>query len=214
MQLTPDRRQRTGAFYTPPLWADKAVSRLERVCPCLDHMVIYDPAAGEGALLDAVRRRHPYALTVGTTLESEDASLLDERGHVAAQFDFLQQNTRFLPEEVHMGSEDGNLVVFTNPPFLKLPAAAYPLVRRRYPSAGRDATALFLLRALRELHPLLIATFHKLDIYQSPQLEAFRRDFRPYSRRIDPGFIVPAASWPRLKGCFPIAFSAFFAGRE
>ena len=53
MDMTTDRRQKTGAYYTPRPWAELAVRYLRGVLPEFDRCKFYDPAAGEGALLNA-----------------------------------------------------------------------------------------------------------------------------------------------------------------
>jgi len=119
MELTKERQKETGAFYTPKIWADVAVQHyIKRIIPNLQDYVFWDMAAGEGALLDALPIEcEKYA----TTLEREDLVLLREKGYECNQFDFLNGDINKL---VNIRNTPNNkLVVFTNPPYIKLPAS-------------------------------------------------------------------------------------------
>ena len=205
MELDYDQRISTGAFYTPKMRADFCVERLHRVLPTFEGFTFYDPAAGEGALLDA--------LPAGTdcyasTIESKDVEILRAKGYEAEQFDFLTMNTRFLHPNILAASEEGTLVVLTNPPYFKLPADRYALMKRLYPAHCADSVCMFLLRIVRELHPCILATWSKMDIYQALMLAPFREEFMPFERLLDDPCMTPSKSWG-LKGTFPVAFSIF-----
>ena len=205
MEMDDRHRAETGAFYTPKKWADKAVEYLLGIVPCLDGMVVYDPAAGEGALLDAL----PCGTDcVGSTLESSDTETLLRKGYTAFQFDFLHGNMRFIDDSVLEASRGGRLIVLTNPPYRKLRNGECELMKRVYPECCGDATGLFLLRIMRELKPLLTCAFTKMDVYQGAGMKQFRDAFRPFERNLGM-FVCPSHSWPHLKGNFPIAFSVF-----
>ena len=73
MQLTKERRIETGAFYTPKIWADKAVEYICEVIPNMDDYFFWDMSAGEGALLEALPESCDK---YGTTLEYEDYQIL------------------------------------------------------------------------------------------------------------------------------------------
>lgn len=108
MKMDESHRAETGAFYTPKPWADKAVECLLRHVPCLDGFTVYDPAAGEGSLLDALPEGTDC---FGSTLESEDCGIMLRKGHACQQFDFLHNNFRFLDDTVLSASENGSLIV-------------------------------------------------------------------------------------------------------
>ncbi len=204
MQLSTARRKEKGAFYTPKLWADLAVKYLLKVFPSYQSCVFYDPAAGEGALLEALPAD---AIKYGSTLEAEDVTILQSKGIRAWQFDFLQNPDLWgsAPGELRRAHEDGRLIVFTNPPFFKCPTSTREWYARKAYAITNDATALFLLRIMYELQPFFTCSFSKGDIYQAPQLQQFREQFRPFERYIS-GFISPSKSWG-LSGNFPIQFS-------
>lgn len=214
MELTSERRKDTGAFYTPKMWAEKAMDYIEKVIPYAGTywrekpFVFYDPAAGEGALLDAIGDRYGGAFVSGTTLEEGDVEILRQKGyrHVK-QLDFLEYGSllRLLPPIVQHASNEGRLVVVTNPPFMKLTAGKYDALRKRY--GTNDATALFLYRIFCELNPVLVCSFHKLDLLQAPAMKRVREDLFLYGR-LSGFFICPSRSWG-LKGDFPIAFCMY-----
>ena len=204
MEMTDRRRAETGAFYTPKMWADFCVERLKEVLPEFQGFTFYDPAAGEGALLDALPEGTDcYA----STIEREDVEILRGKGYEAEQFDFLTMNTNFLHPNILAARDEGTLIVLTNPPFFQLPANRYILMKRHYPTC-RDSVCLFLMRILKELRPCIIATWSKLDIYQAVMLKQFREVFDPVGRLLMPPAMTPSKSWG-LKGDFPVVFSVF-----
>lgn len=205
MELTTERRKQTGAFYTPPTFAQLCVERLHEVLPSFNDFVFYDPAAGEGALLDALPEgTEKYA----STLELEDVEILKQKGYDAEQFDFLRMNTDFLNPNILNARDEGRLIVLTNPPFFKLPKENYTLMKRLYPAHCHDSVCLFLLRIMRELQPCILATWSKMDIYQAAQLQSFRKEFDPMRRLIRNPIMTNSKDWG-LKGSFPIVFSIF-----
>ena len=218
--LDDTRRRETGAFYTPRMWADKATERLERQVPWAGEgygrgaFVFYDPAAGEGALLDALRRRYGgCCLTCGSTLEEADADILRRKGHLQCKAaDFLEDRPieAIVPPPAYIAAKTGRLIVLTNPPFMKLRRGRYDAMKTRY--GTNDATALFFCRILEELRPALLYSFSKADVLQAPQLDGVRRRLGLFERLV-PGsmFMSPSRSWG-LKGDFPILFAGYFGG--
>lgn len=195
MELTQEKQKATGAFYTPKIWADKAVEYIREIVPNMEDYLFYDPAAGEGALLDALP---PNVEKYGTTLEREDVDILRDKGIIANQFDFLNSdisNIQYLRQNAH------RIIVFTNPPYYK--SAGDCLAKRRYKS--NDPTALFLYRIFKEINPVLLGTFTKLDLYQANRHTKTRQDLQLYERSLKM-FLTPSMSWG-LAGKFPIAFS-------
>lgn len=94
MQLTAERRAATGAFYTPELWARRAVEYLEQTLPePLERFAFYDPAGGEGALLEALPEG---CARYATSLEQEDVDIMRAKGIKAWQFDFLNNHTTLI----------------------------------------------------------------------------------------------------------------------
>ena len=142
MELSRKRREETGAFYTPKVWADLAVQYILSVIPDPENYIFYDPAAGEGALLDALPAN---CRKIASTLEVEDVEILKAKGYKDAfQFDFLDESLDILDlygdidnpkpsrclAKAMMQRE--RLIIFTNPPFIHLPASNSCFAKKRY----------------------------------------------------------------------------------
>ncbi len=159
-------------------------------------MFFYDPCCGEGALLEALPKG---VEKYGTTLEREDVEICRDKGFMVWQMDFLSEDI----SEVLPQSKLDRLIVFTNPPYVKLKSTQYKELKEKYKT--NDATALFYYRILFELKPLLLCGFNKMDLYQGRTMKKFRKDTSLYPRTLKM-FCSPSDSWG-LKGKFPIAFN-------
>lgn len=163
MQLTAKQKAETGAFYTPKVWADKAVEYLrEFIGEDFNNYIFWDCAGGEGALLEAlpsnVRR-------IGTTLEADDVSILKSKGIEAYQFDFLDGDFHDLPFWNDIANNADKLVIFTNPPYLRLPASNQSFAKLHY--KNNNAEELFIYRICKEISPKWLGIFTKSAIIQS-----------------------------------------------
>ena len=195
MILSTKKQKETGAFYTPKIWADLAVKYIIEVCPNIEDFVFLDVCCGEGALLEALPKG---VEKYGTTLEWEDVEICRDKGLQVWQLDFLKDDiSEILPE-----SKMKRLIVFTNPPYVKLPASSN-LFQLKYKT--NDATALFYYRIIKELNPVLLCGFNKLDLYQAQAHERFRNETQIREKTIKQ-FLSPSKSW-NLKGDFPISFN-------
>ena len=206
MQLSSERKKQTGAFYTPHYWASLAVDYMQKQISDFDEYLFYDPAAGEGALLEALPKR---ARKIATTLEGQDVEILRQKGIEAYQYDFLKQEVDDLLFWLRWNaSEHKGLVVFTNPPYLKLGKDDYCEMKHKYKT--NDATLLFIYRILKEIKPAKLAIFSKADIYSSPQSKKHSLRLGLSTRAIfHKGFVCPSFTWSGLKGNFPIVFNIF-----
>lgn len=196
MELTEKRKKETGAFYTPKIWAEKAVEYIKEVIPNMEDFIFMDVCCGEGALLEALPKE---CAKFGTTLEWEDVEICRDKGLFVWQVDFLNENVSDLlrPDQME------RLVIFTNPPYFKLSATHDCFAKRKYKS--NDSVALFYYRILNEMNPILLCGFNKLDLLQSSTQAKFRND-TGFDKRIYKMFVSPSSSWG-LKGNFPIAFN-------
>lgn len=200
MELSTQRRKETGAFYTPKMWADLAIAYMREYLPLpLEYYTFYDPAGGEGALLEALPQNcKKYA----TTLEAKDVEIMRNKGFKAWQFDFLNDDTEELPAVIHNAARCKRLIILMNPPYVKLPASPKTYAGEIYGS--NDSVELFYYRTAFELHPLFICSFNKLDILQAGKMARFRENFTT-GRPLIKMFVSPSDSWG-LKGKFPIGF--------
>ena len=199
MEMTIERRRETGAYYTPEPWARLAVEYLRQVLPGFDQCIFYDPAAGEGALLEALP---PHVEKYATTLEPEDVDLLRAKGFTAWPFDFLQGEAEHLPRVLFDAARMRRLVIFTNPPFV---LATNGLLREAHLTS--NAAALFIYRAFEELGAQVYAGFNKADLWQSSTLQRFRWDMSELGIEIPAAFATPSYTWPGLKGKWPLLFN-------
>ena len=196
MDLTKERRIETGAFYTPRIWAAKAVEYIREIVPNMEDYIFMDVCCGEGSLLEALPKE---CAKFGTTLEWEDVEICRNKGLFVWQLDFLNESVSDLLRPDQMD----RLIVFTNPPYYKLGVNHDCFAKRKYKS--NDSVALFYYRILNEMNPILLCSFNKLDLIQANTHLRFRNDTR-FHERILKIFLSPSKSWG-LKGNFPIAFN-------
>lgn len=200
MKLTKQRQKDTGAFYTPKQWADLAVAYMREYLPLpLEYYTFYDPAGGEGALMEALPQN---CIKYATTLEKEDVEIMRSKGIKAWQFDFLNDDTEELPHALYNASRCNRLVIFMNPPYVKLPAEPKTYAGEIY--GTNDSVELFYYRAVFDLDPVFICSFNKMDILQAVKMQGFRQIFTT-GRPLLKLFISKSSSWG-LKGKFPIGF--------
>lgn len=204
MILTQERRKATGAFYTPRVWAEKAAAWL---LDCIGYRgdireyIFWDCAAGEGSLLEVL----PSGIRkIATTLEAEDVALLKNKGFEAYGFDFLNDDLEVLPFWNEVQQKRKRLVIFTNPPYMGLPAGQESLVRDRY--KNRDAETLFMYRICLEIDPAWLGIFTKMGTIQVGQRTLYL-DTGLFDYFAD-GFLTYSKDWG-LKGNFLIPFSIF-----
>ena len=203
MILTKDRQKSTGAFYTPSIWADKAVEAIRQTLTYPEDYLFYDPAAGEGALLEALP---DWVDKCGTTLESEDVLICQKKSLRVLKLNFLEDNINELFSE----QQRKKLVVFMNPPYVKLAAGSNLSAYKKYRT--NDATALFYYRVFLELKPFAVFSFNKLDLMQGSTMKTFRDQTGIWESHIST-FLTNSKTWG-LNGSFPIAFHAFLPGAE
>lgn len=195
MELSIDRKKKTGAFYTPKIWADLAVKYILEVCPNIEDYVFLDVCCGEGSLLESLPKG---VEKYGTTLEWEDVEICRNKGFQVWQLDFLKDNI----EDILPLSKMERLIIFTNPPYVKLGSKEYA-IQSKY--GNNDATALFYYRIIKELKPILLCGFNKLDLYQATTQQRFRYDTQFVTKTVKQ-FLSPSKSW-NLNGDFPISFN-------
>lgn len=200
MKLSTQRKKQTGAFYTPKIWADLAVEYMQHFLPLpLEEYFFYDPAGGEGALLEALPEN---CQKLATTLEREDVFILRNKNICAYRFDFLNDEIWAVKERLQPYIDSKRLVIFMNPPYVKLPAEPKTYAGKIY--GTNDSVALFYYRCAFELSPAFICSFNKLDLLQAPKMADFRHFFVT-GRPLLKFFITDSKSWG-LKGGFPIGF--------
>ena len=200
MEMTTEHRRKTGAYYTPQPWAELAVMYLREVLPEFDRCIFYDPAAGEGALLEALP---PHVEKYATTLDPDDVDILRAKGFTAWPFDFLLGDADHLPKVLFDAAFMRRLVILTNPPFISVTNG---LLREAH--CTNNAAALFIYRAFEELGAQVYAGFNKVDLWTAPMLGRFRGDMAvDYCMEIPAAFVTPSFTWPGLSGRWPLLFN-------
>ena len=89
MKLCNERKKKTGAFYTPKRFADLAWEKIREILVYPEDYIFYDPACGEGALLEALP---DWVEKYGSTLESEDVRICREKGLKVFQLACLRKH--------------------------------------------------------------------------------------------------------------------------
>ena len=120
-QLIPDvHRRMTGAFFTPPIFADKAHEYIARTFGdnWRDEYVVWDCACGTSNLTRDYNFRELYL----STLEQHDVDIINKmgynRGATIFQYDFLNDRTEDLPVGLLKAlREQKKIIVLINPPY-------------------------------------------------------------------------------------------------
>lgn len=220
-------RVKTGAFFTPHQWADKALDyfALSFGDNWQDVYAVWDCAAGTGNLLDGLsNQRNIFA----STLEHEDVQTVKEMGKLfennVFQFDFL--NDDFVPI-----SEGGkipdvlykiatetpkNIVFFINPPYLQdsdgrgtrsSNTATANRIKSEMQSSKINATDFinqFLYRIKRDFPKGKLGIFCKPKFITGNQAVSIRKYFTAFFKG---GFAVPSYTFDNVNGHFPITFT-------
>lgn len=205
MQLTKQRKKDTGAFYTPPFWANLAMEYMRKALPLpLEKYVFYDPAGGEGALLEALPES---CERYSTTLEYEDVEIMKSKGIKAWQYDFLDNpNINELPNVLFEAARMQRLVAFTNPPFVKLPVKP----RKTYAHEKyevNDSIYCFYYRLVFELGISYLCSFNKP--LGKPSMYAHNENIFIENSSFLGGFVSRSKELWELSGDFGIDFNMF-----
>ena len=203
MKLSTQRKKETGAFYTPKVWADMAVSYLkDNLEGDLQDYIFWDCAAGEGALLEALPDN---CRKIGTTLEIEDVDILKSKGIEAYPFDFFDDDLERLPFWEEVNENLDKLVIFTNPPYMTLKSTHQCFAKTKYKT--NNAEWLFIYRICLEIAPKYLAIFTKAATIQNAGNAYWDTQFTDYFRA---GFASCSKQDWGLAGNFGILFSLFF----
>ena len=112
------KRRRSGEYYTPTPFVDKAHLMLSEVFgeDWKDEYIVWDNCSGTKNLTRDYRFSHLYSSTLEPG-ELEISQRYNKEG-VAFQFDFLNQHMKELPEElINAFKNDEPIIIFINPPY-------------------------------------------------------------------------------------------------
>lgn len=227
--VEPDRRERKGAYFTPPQVADLSREYLTNLLgeEWQEEYYVWDCCAGAGNLLNGLTEKERiFASTLDeadvTYMRSEKKNLLP--AHVF-QFDFLNDDLfcEKVPEDLQRILKDPEeckkIVIFINPPYAEASdmktvkggegkcAVEQSAINKKYAQllgqGNAELFAQFFTRIYKEIPSCILAEFSKLKILQGPHFVDFRSFFKADLRSM---FIVPAKSFDNVKGNFPIGF--------
>lgn len=200
MELSTQRRKETGAFYTPKVWADMAVSYFnDFLKEDIGNYTFWDVAGGEGALLEALPDN---VKKIGTTLELDDVLIMRSKGIEAYQFNFLDGDLEALPFYKDLDKE--KLVIFTNPPYTRLKASHHCRSKTEY--ENNSAEELFIYRICLEIGPAYLGIFTKAATIQLGEKLFNDTELHNYFRC---GFASCSKQGWGLSGVFGVLFSLF-----
>lgn len=228
--VEPDRRERSGAYYTPPKWTDLSQEYIMKVLGenWQQEYYVWDCCAGTGNLLNGlVEKERIFASTLAeaeVTYMKTKQSLLPL--HVF-QFDFLKDDLfgDKVPEDLKRilrdPEERKKLVIYINPPYKEAGNGRQTIgtgqnnaevttnnnTYRKYKGiigkASNELFAQFFIRIYKEIPTCILAEFSKLKILQAPNFAEFRNVFKA---KLERAFVVPAKTFDNVTGSFPIGF--------
>lgn len=228
--VEPDRRERKGAYYTPPKWTDLSQEYIMKVLGenWQQEYYVWDCCAGTGNLLNGlVEKERIFASTYDeaeVTYMKTKKSLLPL--HVF-QFDFLNDDLfgDKVPDDLKRILKDPEeckkLVIYINPPYVEAGSATqvtgsgenkvgvsntskvWAENKDKFGLGIRELYVQFFIRIYNEIPSCILAEFSKLKILQGSAFADFREFFLA---KLQSMFIVPANSFDNVTGNFPIGF--------
>jgi len=220
-----DKRRFEGEFYTPPLFAEKAIELLDSTLGenWQDEYVLWDPACGTGNLLWPLRM--PGENVFASTLHKEDVASVDwYEGATVFQFDFLNDPVEKLPVELREALKREKVVVLFNPPFAeagsgvgdtKKDVSNQTNVHASMPDmdkAKRELFVQFFWRVNQLCPQATIGMFATLKYINAPAFEKFREQVLD-QYTFKGGMIFPAKVFHGTKGSWPVSFG-IWEGRD
>ena len=226
--IEPDRRESSGAFYTPPRWVDLSREYLTSVLGenWQKEYYVWDCCAGTGNLIYGLTEKERI---FASTKEEPDVTYMKSRDNLLPmhvfQFDFL--NDDLFGEKVPVDlrrilndpDERKKLIVYINPPYIETAGKRRgindSIIRDRYQDkigyALREIYAQFLIRVYKEIPSCILAEFSKLKNLQAANFADFREVFRPELLKM---FVVPGNTFDNVDGRFPIGFKIWDCSKD
>jgi DNA modification methylase len=226
------RLRLSGEHVTPGAWVTEAHDTIHKVLgrDWRDTCVIWDPAAGEGALTSG----YEFADLMLSTIEPEDVRALKQRQPQAFSFafDFLNGNIARMPREVaqrlRTAARDGRrLVILMNPPFgtgatagkepgrpkagIARTAARQEMHEQNLGRSRQQLYAQFMFRAAIVADKFgfdktTVAVFTKATWVTGADFREFRSWW--YERfRFESGLLFPGRNFATTTGKWPALFS-------
>lgn len=209
--LTAKRRKETGAFYTPDVFADLAVESIAQFISeedaYIDNLIFFDPFAGEGALLRAVKRRYPYARCWASTLEQEDANII--RRDLGIGCDVLDFYNTDWSKEIIVKDCNKHLVIITNPPYENFAKAdaEETLLYQKYQNINKTTMALL---EIMSWEPYAWGTFSKPFYWGVKKLE--REVYYKAQHSLVDVFMFPSTAFAHISKPWAVQWSLHIKG--
>ena len=234
-------RRRTGAFFTPQIWADEAHKMIAEQFGenWKEEYVVWDCAAGTANLTRGYKFKELYL----STLEQGDISIIKDCGYnpeaTIFQYNFLSEINRndFLsgsgidkvPEGLRKAFEDGKKILFfINPPFgtaanhgeSQKTGIAKNVVNRRMlqEKSGRSSSHLvaqfmYKIMSLKKLNSQISIAFFASPLYLT--LKSFKkfRDKWGTNFQFSSGMLFQASHFADVKSQWGISFTIWKPGK-
>lgn len=222
-------RRFTGEFYTPKLFADKAVDYLQKTVGDWwkdDNFRLWDMAAGTGNLEFALPEES-LAKCYISTLNKDEAAYCAKTFSAATcfQYDFLNDDADKLPENLRadLANPDIKWIIFINPPYatasnfecdpnrknkenVSMTAIREQMTAENMGAASRELYIQFLYRISRDFanRTAYLGIFSTTKYINANNDQPFRDKVFRY--RFENGFIFSSQNFQGCKGKFPVSF--------
>lgn len=222
-------RRFTGEFYTPKLFADKAVQYLKETVGewwLDDNFRLWDMAAGTGNLEFALPEESLGKCYISTLIKDEaDYCAKTFSAATCFQYDYLNDDADKLPENLRgdLANPDIKWIIFINPPYatannyerdktnvnkdgVSMTAIREQMTAENLGEVSRELFLQFIYRiskmfANRTAH---LGIFSKLTYVNSNNDQPFRDKIFRY--KFERGFILNSQNFQGCKAQFPVGF--------
>ena len=222
-------RRFTGEFYTPKLFADKAVEYLQKtVCDWWkdENFRLWDMAAGTGNLEFSLPEDSLAKCYISTLIKDEaDYCAKIFSAATCFQYDFLNDDADKLPENLKNDLANPNIkwIIFINPPYatannyerdktkiskdtVSMTAIKKLMTEENLGQSSQELTAQFLYRISRDFagKTAYLGIFSKLK-YLNANADQKLRD-KVFGFKFERGFVFDSKNFEGCKASFPVGF--------
>lgn len=222
-------RRFTGEFYTPKLFADKAVQYLKETVGewwLDDNFRLWDMAAGTGNLEFSLPEESLGKCYISTLIKDEaDYCAKTFSAATCFQYDYLNDDADKLPENLRadLANPDIKWIIFINPPYatasnferdpnrqnkenVSMTAIREQMTAENLGEVSRELTTQFLYRISRDFanRTAYLGIFSKVKYINSNNDQNFRDKIFRY--KFERGFIFNSNNFNGCTGQFPIGF--------
>jgi len=222
-------RRFTGEFYTPKLFADKAVDYLQKTVGDWwkdENFRLWDMAAGTGNLEFSLPEESLAKCYISTLIKDEaDYCAKTFSAATCFQYDFLNDDADKLPENLKNDLANPNIkwIIFINPPYatasnferdenrinkdnVSMTAIRKQMNAENLGEVSRELTSQFIYRISKEFSNRIayLGMFSKIKYINSNNDQKFRDKVFRY--KFERGFIFSSQNFQGCRGKFPVGF--------